>query len=153
VAKSPAVTADTNKGQVLAFFALVLPIVLLPIAAYAVDATIVASREAGLQAATAQAAETAAEQLNIGAIRSTGAMTLDATAVSRVATQTLMEEEPGATVDVCTVAGTAATVVTSESVTLPFSIFSHTVTLHAHATARLAAGFDSPSAPAQQPTP
>lgn len=136
---------SNQAGQVLAFFALVLPLVLLPVAAYAVDASIVAGREAGLQAATAQAAETAAQQLNIGAIRSTGAMTLDAAAVSRVAAQTLMEEEPGATVEACSVAGTAVTVVTSESVTLPFSIFSHTVTLHAHATARLVAGYDKAS--------
>jgi Flp pilus assembly protein TadG len=144
---------SNQAGQVLAFFALALPLVLLPVAAYAVDASIVAGREAGLQAATAQAAETAAQQLNIGAIRSTGALTLDATAVSRVAAQTLLEEDQGAKVDGYAVTGTDVTVVTSESVTLPFSIFSRTVTLHAHATARLAAGFDSPSAPAQQPTP
>ena len=54
-------TLNRESGQVLAFFALVLPIVLVPVGAYAVDATIVASREAALQAATAQAAETAAQ--------------------------------------------------------------------------------------------
>jgi hypothetical protein len=150
VAKSPAVTADAGKGQVLAFFALVLPIALLPIAAYAVDATIVASREAGLQAATAQAAETGAQQLSIGAIRATGAMTLDAPAVSRVVAQTVLEEEPGARVDAYTIAGTEVTVLTSEPVTLPFSIFTQIATLHAHATARLAAGYDSRSQPATQ---
>ena len=132
-------------GQVLAFFALVLPAVLLPVAAYAVDATTVASREAGLQAATAQAAETGAQQLSIGAIRSTGALTLDAAAVSRVVAQTLLEEEQGARVDGYTVAGTDVTVVTSESITLPFSVFTKTVTLHAQATARLVRGYDSPA--------
>jgi Flp pilus assembly protein TadG len=146
LAKSPAAVLRSNQaGQVLAFFALVLPLVLLPVAAYAVDASIVAGREAGLQAATAQAAETAAQQLNIGAIRSTGALTLDATAVSRVAAQVLVEEEQGARVDSYTVAGTDVTVVTSESVTLPFSIFIQTVTLHALATARLVAGYDKAS--------
>jgi len=70
-------------GQVLAFFALVLPIVLLPIAGYAVDATIVASGEAGLQAATAQAAETAAQQLSTGAIRAGGVLALDPAAAKR----------------------------------------------------------------------
>src|SRR6202521_6407192 len=65
--KSPAGLLKSNQaGQVLAFFAIVIPVVLLPVAAYAVDASIVAGREAGLQAATAQAAETAAQQLNIG---------------------------------------------------------------------------------------
>lgn len=132
-------------GQVLAFFALVLPVVLLPVTAYAVDATILAGREAGLQAATAQAAETAAQQLNIGAIRSTGALTLDASAVSQVVAQTLVEEEPGANVDTYAVAGTQVTVVTSEPVRLPFSMFAQTVTVHARATARLVAGYDNPA--------
>jgi Flp pilus assembly protein TadG len=135
----------TQTGQVLALFAVVFPVALLPVAAYAVDAAIVAAREAGLQAATAQAAETGAQQLNIGAIRSTGELTLDAAAVGRVVAQTVLDEEQGSRVDECTVAGTEVTVVTSEPVTLPFSMFSRTVTLHAQATARLVTGYDSPS--------
>jgi Flp pilus assembly protein TadG len=130
---------------VLAFFALILPIVLLPVGAYAVDAAIVASREAGLQAATAQAAETAAQQLNVGVIRSSGALTLDPAAVSLVVAQTLATKEPAAVVDSSTVNGVDTTVVTSESVTLPFSLFTKTVRLHARATARLVAGYDNPS--------
>ncbi len=94
-----------QSGQVLAFFALALPVVLLPVAAYAVDSTIVAAREAGLQAATAQAAETAAQQLNIGALRSGGPLMLDAAAVWLVADQTLVDEEAGASVDSYTVTG------------------------------------------------
>jgi hypothetical protein len=132
-------------GQVLAFFALVVPAVLLPVAAYAVDATLVAGRAAGLQAATAEAAETAAQQINIEAVRSTGSLTLDTTAVGRVVSQTLVEEESGATVDAVTVAGTDVTVVTSEHVALPFSVLTRIVTLHAHATALLVAGYDKPS--------
>lgn len=151
MANSPAVALSSYQtGQVLAFFALVLPVVLLPVAAYAVDATTVASREAGLQAATAQAAETGAQQLSIGAIRSTGALTLDVAAVSRVVAQTVLEEEPGARVDAYTIAGTKVTVLTSEPVTLPFSIFTQTTTLHARATARLAAGYDGPNQPVTQ---
>jgi Flp pilus assembly protein TadG len=145
VAKSPTVTVDTSRGQVLAFFALVLPIVLLPIAAYAVDATVVAGREAGLQAATAQAAETAAQQLNVDAIRSTGALKLVSAAVSIVIAQTVVEEEQGARVDSYTVTGAEVTVETSEPVTLPLNVFTRSVTLHAHATARLVAGYDKPS--------
>ena len=132
-------------GQVLAFFALVLPVLLLPVAAYTVDATVVASREAGLQAATAQAAETGAQQLNVSAIRSTAAITLDAPAASRVVAQTLMDQEPAARVDAYTIAGTEVSLVTSEPVTLPFSLFTQVVTLRARATARLVAGYDSPS--------
>jgi Flp pilus assembly protein TadG len=151
MAHSPSVVLNQT-GQVLAFFALALPVVLLPVAAYAVDATMVAGREAGLQAATAQAAETAAQQLNIGAFRSTGAVTLDAAAVSQVVAQTLADAEQGARVDGYTIAGTEVTVVTSEPVTLPFSMFTRTVTLHAHAIARLVAGYDGPSAPKQPST-
>lgn len=121
-----------------------MPLVLLPIVAYAVDATIVAGREASLQAATAQAAESAAQQLNIGVIRSTGVLALDETAASRILVQTLLEEEPGASVDRSNFAGTEVTVVTSEPVALPFSVFTQTVILHAHATARLVAGYGSP---------
>lgn len=136
--------ADTGKGQVLVFFALVLPIVLMPIAAYAVDATVVASREAGLQAATTQAAETGAQQLNVAAIRSTGALELDAAALASVVAQTLIDEEQGARVDSYAVTGTEVTVDTSEPVTLPLSVFTRVITLHARATARLVAGYDKP---------
>jgi Flp pilus assembly protein TadG len=135
---------SNERGQVLTFFALVLPVVLLPVAAYAVDATIVSGREAGLQAGTAQAAEAAAQKVNVAAIRSSGALTLDPTAGQVVAYQMLVEEEPTASVDSYTVAGDQITVVTSETVTLPFSVFTRSVSLHARATARLVAGYDSP---------
>jgi Flp pilus assembly protein TadG len=135
---------SNESGQVLAFFAVVLPVVLLPVAAYAVDATIVAGREAELQAGTAKAAETAAQKIDVAAIRSSGALTLDPAAARLAAYQVLVEEEPGASVDSYTVASDQVTVVTSETVTLPFGVFARSVTLHAHATARLVAGYDSP---------
>jgi len=134
-----------ESGQVLAFFAIALPVVLLPVAAYAIDATMVAGREAALQAATAQAAETAAQHLNIGAFRSSGALSLDARAVRLAVDQTLIEEEPNATVDSYTVRGAEVTVATSELMRLPLSVFTDTVVLHAHAAARLVAGYESPS--------
>lgn len=134
---------NRQSAQVLAFFALVLPIVLLPVAAYAVDATVVASRMAGLQAATAHAAQTAAQQLNVGVLRSSGALTLDPAEARLAAARTLAEAEPGASVDSSSVTGASVTVMTSESVTLPFSIFARTITLHARATARLVPGYDT----------
>src|ERR1700686_2201477 len=137
--------SDPCKGQVLAFFALVFPIVLLPVAAYAVDATVVAGREAALVGATNQAAETAAQQLNVGALRSTGALKLDPAALSVVLAQVLIEEEQGARVDSFTVAGAEVTVETSQRVTLPLNVFTRSITLHARATARLVAGYDTPS--------
>src|ERR1700737_927598 len=134
---------NRQSAQVLTFFALVLPIVLLPIAAYAVDATIVAGHAAGLQAATAEAAETAAQQLNVAVLRSTGALTVDPEAATRVAGRTVAQEDPAASVDSCIATGAGVTVVTSERITLPFSIFARTITLHARATARLVPGYDT----------
>ena len=131
-------------GQVLAFLAVVLPIVLLPVAAYAVDAATVASRSAGLQAATALAAESAAQQLNVGVLRSRGELALDAAAVRLVVAGTLNEEEPGAFVESSAVNGADVIVVTSETLTLPFSVFTRTVTLHARAAARLIVGYEAP---------
>ena len=105
---------------------------------------LVAGRESALQAATAQAAETAAQQINVAGLRSSGALSLDAAAAKLVLEQTLVEEEPGTSIDSYTITGAEVSVATSERVRLPFSVFSDTVVLHAHATARLAAGYDSP---------
>ena len=138
-------TRETSRGQVLAFFALVLPMVLLPIAAYAVDAAIVAGRAAGLQAATAQAAEAGAQKLDVGAIRSSGRLALDDAAVSLVAARTLGEDEPAAIIESSTVNGVEVTVTAREQVTLPFSVLTSSVELHAHATARLVGGYDKPT--------
>jgi hypothetical protein len=134
-----------QRGQVLTFFALALPVVLVPVAAYAVDATMIASREAGLQAATAEAAEAAAQQLDVGALRSRGALTLNAATAMVVVHQTLADEEPGARVERSAISEAEVTIVTSEQVTIPFSVFERTATLHAGATARLVAGYDKRS--------
>jgi Flp pilus assembly protein TadG len=142
VAKPPRVK---QSGQVLTFFALALPVVLLPVAAYAVDATTVASREASLEAATVAAAEAAAQQLNVSAIRSTGALSINTAAALGVAHQTLVEEDPGAVIDTSAVSGTEVDIVTSEQVALAFSVFARAETLHARATARLVIGYDSAS--------
>ena len=136
---------SSEGGQVLAFFAIALPVVLLPIADYAVDATILAGRESALQAATAQVAETAAQQINVRAFRSTGVLSLDAAATRLVLEQALVDEEPGASIDSCTVTNAEVNVVSSEPVSLPFSVFTDTVVLHAQATARLVAGYETPA--------
>ena len=135
-------------GQVLAFLAVILPLVLLPVAAYAVDAATVASRSASLQAATAQAAEAAAQQLNVGAMRSGGVLALDPAGVALVAAGTINQEETGALVDSTAVNGVEVVVVTHEPVTLPFSVFALTITLHSRAIARLAPGFEGPNSSA-----
>jgi Flp pilus assembly protein TadG len=134
-----------DAGQVLAFFAMILPIVLLPVAAYTVDASVVSGRAAALHAATAVAAETASEQLSVSAKRAGGALALDGGLAKTVATETIANEEPGASTDSISVNGSEVTVSTTEIVTVPFNLFGGPITLHARASARLVAGYDSPS--------
>ena len=83
--------------------------------------------------------------LTVGAVRSSGALSLNAAAAMVAVHQTLVEEEPAASVDTSSIRGVEITIVTSEQVTLPFSVFEGTATLHARATARLVAGYDRPS--------
>lgn len=145
MAQPRAAAVKPERGQVLAFFAVVIPIVLLPVAAYAVDAAVITFHSASLQAATAQAAEAAAQQLDMGAIRSGGGLALDAAAVKRVATRTVERDDPAAIIDSLSIDGVEVTVLTSERVPAPFALLTGPVTLHAHAAARLVAGYDRPS--------
>jgi Flp pilus assembly protein TadG len=142
-----------ERGQVLAFFAILLPIVLLPLAAYAVDAAFVSARAAGLQEATAQAAEAAAQQVNVAALRSRSVLSIDATAGRAVATQAIREAEPGASVESIVVVGAVVSVTAGERVTLPFNFLPvAAIRLEARASARLVAGYESPSSRLPFPT-
>jgi hypothetical protein len=142
-----------ESGQVLAFFALLLPIVLMPVAAYAVDAVVVSTRAAGLQAATVQAAEEAAQQLSVTDLRSRGELTLDTDRAFSSALATMSAVEPGASLNVVRIDGAQVTVVAGESVTLPFNFLPvPAVRLAARASARLVAGYDSPSSFLPLPT-
>lgn len=132
-------------GQVLAFFALVLPIVLIPLVAYAVDAAALGTRAAGLQAAAAQAAEVAAQQIDASALRASGLLQVDAADARELAGEILKSEAPGALLDDVLLAGADVTVVAHETVELPIPWFEKQVTLRAREMARLAAGYDSPS--------
>lgn len=142
-----------ERGQVLAFFAVVLPVILLPLAAYAVDSAFVISRAADLQEATAQAAEAAAQQADVAALRSRSELTVDVSAAQGVARQTVFRSEPGASVLAVQVSGAVVTVTTEEAVTLPFNFLpAKMVNLEARASARLVGGYDSPSSRLPLPT-
>jgi len=134
-----------RSGQVLVFFALVLPLVLLPVAAYAVDAAVTASEYARLVEVTVRAAEDAAQQVDVAKLRASGALVLDVAAAERAAHDDLMIE-PGASLIAVGVAGDLVTVATAESVALPLDfVGAARVRLHATATARIAPGYDRPS--------
>ena len=145
--------SSRERGQVLAFYAILLPIVLLPLAAYAVDAAFVSSRAAGLQEATAQAAEAAAQQVNVAVLRSRSELTIDASIARTVAKQAMRESEQGARVLSVVVVGSVVTVSTEEVVRLPFNFLpAAAIKLSARASARLVGGYDSPSSRLPLPT-
>ena len=134
-----------RSGQVLVFFALVLPLVLLPVAAYAVDAAVTASEYARLVEVTVRAAEDAAQQVDVAELRASGTLVLDVAAAVRAARDDL-RAEPGTSVVAVAVTGGLVTVATADSVALPLDfVGSAAITLHASATARIAPGYDRPS--------
>jgi Flp pilus assembly protein TadG len=145
--------SSRQRGQVLVFFAILLPIILLPLAAYAVDAAFVSARAAGLQEATAQAAEAAAQQVNVAALRSRSVLSIDASVGRVVATQAIHDSEPGASVESIVITGAVITLTAAEQVTLPFNFLPvPAIRLEARASARLVGGYDSPSSRLPLPT-
>jgi hypothetical protein len=140
-------------GQVLAFYAVMLPIILLPLAAYAVNLAFVSTRSAGLQEATAQAAETAAQQVNVDALRSHSVLTVDAQNARTVASRTMTDLEPEATVESVLVVGSIVTISSREELRLPFNFLpAPAVVIQGRASARLVGGYDRPSSFLPLPT-
>jgi hypothetical protein len=136
----------SQRGQVLVFVALVLPIVLLPAAAFAVDAASAAAVHAQLEQATWSAAESAVQQIDARALREGNGITLDQQSVEAVARDALAVEDPGATIERLAVDGVYVTVETSEPLRLPLNFLgAPAVKLRASVTARLTFGYESPS--------
>lgn len=135
-----------ERGQVLAFFAILIPIVMLPLAAYAVDAAFVSARASALQGATAQAAEAAAQQADVSTLRAKSVLIIDVRRAREAATQSISESEPDASVQSVVVRGAMVTITAAELVSLPLTLFPATaIRLEARASARLVAGYDRPS--------
>ncbi len=135
-----------QRAQVLVFFALALPLVLLPIAAYAVDASVAASAYSRLLEVTTRAAEEAAQQIDITGLRSGDAIAIDPTAAIQMARRLVDEADPEIQVDAASVVGQVIRLTTTETVVLPFDfVGSPRVALHATVAARIAPGYDSPS--------
>jgi hypothetical protein len=135
-----------QRGQVMAFIAVALAIVLMPLAAYAIDVRTVSAAAAGLQEATATAALVAAQQLDEIDFRAGGAMAIDAVAAGRAARAVLAAEAPSASVSSVIVSGAEVTVATGELVQLPLDFLpTRMVRLEARASATLTGGYDRPS--------
>jgi hypothetical protein len=140
-------------GQVMAFIAVALAIVLMPLAAYTIDVATVSAAASALQAATATAASEAAQQLDAVGFRASGVMTVDAGAAQMAARAVLATDAPSASISSVTVSGVEVTVATSELVRLPMDFLpTRRVQLQARASARMAAGYDRPSSRLPLPT-
>lgn len=130
----------------MAFMAVALALVLMPLAAYAVDAATVGAAASILQEATAVAAMEAAQQLDVNDFRAGGAITVDVGSARVAAREVLAAEAPAASLSSVTIIAAEVSVAARELVHLPFDFFpGHTIRLEAHASARLASGYASPS--------
>lgn len=131
-------------GQVLVFFALILPLVLLPVAAYAVDAAVTSSAYSELVAVTAVAAEDAVQQIDVTKLRLSGVIAVDRGRAVAVAEAALAGTD--AHLDSVDVEGRLVRVTVSQVVKLPLDfVGGGSVGLRASATARIAPGYESPS--------
>lgn len=134
-----------QSGQVMAFIAVALAIVLMPSAAYAIDATTVSSAAASLQQATATAAMEAAQQIDAANFRAFGSLALDGAAAQRAAVAVLAAEVPSAYVTSISVNGAQVTIGAGELVPLPFDFLPERIVhVEARASATLAGGYDKP---------
>ncbi len=138
-----------SRGQALVFFALVLPVVLLPVAAFAAETSIVAQRQARLSEATALAATSAALALDTGSLRAGTGWRLDPEAAGAAARGALAAGDPDAVVDAVTASGDQVAVSAHEPVRLLLTPFlaGTSLNVRARATARLRSGFSPPPPP------
>ena len=136
-----------HRGQTMVSVALLLPVVLLPLMAYAVQATLLATRAAQLQAAVARAAEDGASAIDVATLRAGGGLILDPAAAAVLARGSLADEDSQAVLDSVSVTASVVTVRAHERVEAGFGavLGAGATVLNAAATARLTAGYASPS--------
>jgi hypothetical protein len=127
--------------------ALLLPVVLLPLMAYAVQATLLATHASRLQSAVARAAEDGASAIDAATLRAGGGLVLDPTSAAARAGGSLAAEDPEAVLDSVTVAASVITVRAHERIDVGIGAMlgSGATVLRAAATARVTAGYASPS--------
>jgi hypothetical protein len=136
-----------RRGQTMVSVALLLPVVLLPLMAYAVQATLLASRGSQLQAAVARAAEDGASAIDVATLRAGGGLVLDQAAAAALASSSLAADDPRAVLDSVTVTTSMVTVRGHERVAAGFGavLGAGATVINAEATARVTPGYASPS--------
>jgi hypothetical protein len=141
-------------GQALVLMALFVPLVLLPVAGYAIEATYAASRAALLQWACVRTAEDAAESIDVNALRGSSALVLDPAEALPSAERELVQLDPNVVMDSWWWEGNEFGLSAHENVPVPLALWlpSRSVQVGASATARLTPGYSSPSSRLPFPT-
>ena len=134
-------------GQALVLMAFLIPLVLLPVAAYAIEATYAASRAALLDWACIRAAEDAVQTIDAAALRGSSLLIVDPAQALPAAQRELVQLDPHAVLDRWWSGGDEFELWAHESVpvTLALWVPGRTVQVSASATARLTPGYSSPS--------
>jgi len=136
-----------SAGQVMVLLAMLIPLVLLPVAAYAAEAAYAATRAAALEWACSRAAEDATQAIDPNALRSASALQVDPAQASSIASSDVLNLDPKAVLDSVQVGSQRVTVSAHEDVpaTLAFWLPGGHIRVNGSATARLTAGYASPS--------
>lgn len=134
-------------GQVLAAVAILVPLALLPIAAYAIESARLAAVQAALQEAATRAAEDAAGRLDTARLRAGTAFAVDPAAAASVARSDVQAEVPAAVLDAVVVSGDAVTLSAHEDVRLDLGgiLRIGSARIRVQVAARLTPGYESPS--------
>lgn len=140
-------TGRKQSGQALVLIAFLIPLVLLPVAAYAIEATYAASRAALLDWACERAAEDAVQNINVTALRGSSALIVDPALALPAAGRELVQLDPNAVLDGWWASGNEFGLWAHESVpvTLALWVPGRTVRVSATASAQLTPGYSSPS--------
>lgn len=127
--------------------AFLIPLVLLPVAAYAIEATYAASRAALLDWACVRAAEDAVQSIDATALRGSSALVVDPAAALSAAQRELVQLDPKAVLDRWWSSSSQFELWAHESVpvTLALWVPGRAVQVSASATAQLTPGYSSPS--------
>lgn len=138
---------DRQGGQVLVLLAMLIPLVLLPVAAYAAEAAYAATRAAALEWACTRAVEDAAQAIDGGALRSASSLQIDPVQARVIAGADVATLDPNAIVDAIDIGGLQVTIEAHEDVpaTLAFWLPGGRLRVRGSATARLTPGYASPS--------
>lgn len=138
---------SSRRGQAMVLFALLLPLALLPAAAYGAEVSLIAARQARLAEVAAVVALDAAQQLDVASLRAGGGFAVAASAATAAAASEVAALEPAAALSSVAVAGPSVSVTITERVPLRLATFVRgaSVRLTATAAASIATGLGAPS--------